>query len=62
MRSSLSHDPENLPEELRNWAENREGKDLDGELLRAAADEIEQLRSHIDFLNEAAAEEEERSS
>lgn len=62
MRSSLYRDPENLPEELRNWADNRERKNLDPTLLREAANEIEQLRSQIDYLNEAAAEEEERQA
>jgi hypothetical protein len=33
-----------LPAKLRTWAANRERKNLDGRLLRQAADEIEQLR------------------
>ena len=57
MRSSLSHNPENLPEELRRWADNRERLNLDPTLLREAADEIDQLRSEIDRLVETHAEE-----
>lgn len=57
MRSSLSHDPTMLSEELRRWAVNRERKDLDSSLLHAAADEIEQLRSEIDRLVETHEEE-----
>lgn len=60
MRSSLSHNPENLPEELRRWAINRERKNLDAELLRAAADEIEQLRNEIDRLIEEHEERDDR--
>ncbi len=42
--------------ELRNWADNRERLNLDPSLLRAAADEIDQLRSEIDRLGETHEE------
>lgn len=39
-----------LPQKLRVWAVNRELKQLDGRLLRQAADEIEMLRERVKTL------------
>lgn len=36
-----------LPQKLRAWAANRENLNLDGSLLRQAADEIEKLRARV---------------